>query len=335
MVNFDVRDMASAAAFTAAAERSDWYSAALEMTALERGSPPVTPGAGWPEFAASVAGVNSNMLRKMQRAAAFVDQVTDLQLRERLKSRPLSHLEVLVRLHSLDPQAGDDLLSRYRASDMKLSYRELLSAYDAARDKASEPGLTARKTKGAAAAFVSTCAGIVSGDGMAGLYGAMACNRRRPVRVGRVRRTMPRAWTEAMLVSPAFFLFRDNRLGWDDPAQVGVDGVQAWHQHRSDNPVVAKRRMVEAATEATMLDVLWIFLPGGLPESYERHAEDLGLTNVGVIRVDQQGNPRPTRLPSAPPELDRRGLWEIWRKSATNAADDVADADGLAAPAGP
>ncbi|QMV00847.1 hypothetical protein GHV40_04795 [Devosia sp. D6-9] len=307
-----------------AVARSSWFEAGTLLTALEAGAPLPDQDGTWLNAAVRASRQNMNMLRKMQRAARFVEGLDEPPLREELKARPLSHVEVIARATTLDPAQGRALLENYHKAGLNFSYRQLLAFYEKIRAaNLTTPEVLGRKTKGTAAEFRRICLDIIGGPQMLPLY-ADICMRP-PEAIS------TRIWKGGhQLASPYATVRRlpANQLRWDRrpengpsaPAPLmGVDGVECYMRYDTDPSDVASKRLLLAASEASMFDVFWVVLPDDppsqKPDLYAQLFEMLDVPNLGIVLVDPERKSITSWLaPKGNPVPDRRHLWDDWSR---------------------
>lgn len=307
-----------------AVARSAWYEAGTLLTALEAGTPPSDQEGTWLNAAVRASGQNKDMLRKMQRAAKFIEGLEELALREALKVRPLSHIEVIVRATTLDQAQGQALLENYHEAGLSLTYRELLANYEKIRAKTRTTSeVLGRKNAGTAAEFRRICLGILGGPQMQTLY-ADICTQPPQAIAARI-------WKGGHSLASPFATIRRpiaSQLRWDlrpDSGQsapaplAGVDGVECYMRYDSDSSDIASKRLLLAASEASLFDLFWVFLPDGghsqKPDLYVQLFDMLDVPNLGIVFVDPERRSVTTWLaPKGDPIPDRRHLWDDWSR---------------------
>ena len=308
----------------AALAQANWFEAGTMLSALEASAPPPDQDGTWLNAAIRVSRQNKDMLRKMQRAAKFTEGLGDAGLREALKARPLSHVEVIVRAITLDPVQGQTLFEDYCRGSFSLSYRELLARYEKIRaSNRLTPEVAGRKAKGTAAEFRRICLEIIGRPDMLALYEPI-CRQLPPTISARI-------WKGGHPLASPFATIRrplSNQLHWDQrpiagnsaPAPLmGVDGVECYMRYDTDTSDVPSKRLLLAASEASLFDVFWVFLPDDGPSQnldlYGQIFDMLDVPNLGIVLVDPEKKTITTWLaPKGDPIPDRRHLWEDWSR---------------------
>lgn len=293
-----------------AAADGNWFDVGSSLSKLEEAVPRRDSTSTWLDVAVAATRQNKDMLRKMQRAARFIDKQKDKAIKDELKRRPLSHVDVVMRAIGLDFDNGTALLDSYLEGGSSYTYRRLLDAYEAIRkETALFPSEKVRRTKSTLGEFQRACYEVISGPAMLDLY-EQICGRRPHAISARV-------WKGGHPVASPYATLRRaeaDRPEWERES-VGIDGVDCFVQYETDPPEVARRRMVAAATEATFFDILWLLLPSGQDASYEAIATTLEVPNLGILRVDPVRKAIvATRLPFGAPVPDRRRLWDDWQR---------------------
>lgn len=311
--------------------QSRWYDAGKLLTKLEVEVPVVQPEGSWLEVAMSATKLNRNMLRKMQRVAKFADD-HDKALRKGLISSPLSHVEVIAKAIELDRSKGLSLLDTYLNSGLPQSYRGLLDQYEKIRSSAVSLGKgKPAKTREATGEFRKICLDLIHGETMLEIYTRIC--RRKPLAID------SRVWKGAHPLTSPYATIRRPRgaqLIWHDHTvndatsdMTGFDGVECFMRYEKDELDVVRRRLLQAATEASLYNVFWLFLPvleatgerisfmldgeaqfDDEPDQYIALHKRLAVPNLGIVVVDPMESAiTQVALPYGNPTPDRRHLW--------------------------
>jgi len=284
----------------AKAARRPWAAVAEAIIELEQNSAADAGGTPWLYRAAEASGYGSNQLRRMVRAHTLLgklsDSLTDQQIRI-ARTMPVSSVEVIMRLHAVNPDLALTELSQAIVGRGS-TYRDLLAIYEQAASSETARLDAHKAGHRMARAFEDVCGDLVRRD-LFQFTGSISAQIIRPAR------------NSFEFVHPDLVLVQSD-LESGKPNIVDAVEIHAATSHSYARALSQTRQ--EVAFGATFFRRFWLMVPDGpVVADLDNDFTRLGLNSVGIAAVNTTGEPvwRVQRLPHGPPVPDRRGLLSI------------------------
>ena len=280
---------------------SGWYELAGVLNSAEASA--IRTGSAGPLLAefAKRNSTTPNMLRKMQRSRLFIEKhAADLLLT--LSRLPLSYIDVLSRIHSIETTEARRLADALAKDHASFTYRKLLNEYDVLRANRSKTSIVASRNKSHVAQFKKDVLHAATEGKLRFIHEADSPGTQ-PI--------VYRVWKGSHAFASPYMTsgFKKAKIS-PDIGVVDIDGYDCFLQYDDDPRDLARDRVMKSFTEATFFDRFWIILPAGGSTIYEELIEGLGASNLGVLRFCAVTAQFSCGLsPIIPPNPDRRGFW--------------------------
>lgn len=247
--------------------------------------------------------VNSNMLRKMQRARLYIERNESERINV-LSRLPLSYIDVISRLGAIDQIVAKDITTRLVEKPSSFSYRKLLEVYDDIRADRSKIDVGEHKHKSHVAQFKKDILTAAKFGYANFLY---------PGIIAEQEVVTFRPWKGGHEFVSPFMTSRTKRIGSRPDGTVTtneIDAFDCYLQYDDDPRELARDRVMKASVGATFFNRLWLVLPKDRSNIYEQMVEHLGPSNLGVLRFSAKSSCFECALqPKIGPNPDRRKLW--------------------------
>ena len=280
-----------------------WFDLAGRLSAAEALA--IRSGAG-KEILTSFAkqsSVSPNMLRKMQRARAYIES-HEPELLQSLSQVPLSYVDVLSRIGAINLGMAKETAARLVRDPSAFTYRKLLNIYDDIRADRSKNSNSNQRHKSHVAQYKKDILSAAKSGCINFIYPDVGARREiltfRPWKGGHE------------FVSP-FMTSRTRKIDSSPNSFVTtneIDAFDCYLQYDDDPRELARDRVMRGSTEATFFRRLWLVLPADQERLYEQMVYNLGPSNLGVLRFCAKSSVFECTLrPDNKPNPDRREFW--------------------------